>query len=435
MDCQEAKRMLFKYVDQELSLSEEKALNAHLHVCSNCASEFDQAYETHNLLYQAMVPVEPPVDLTERIMAAYDREVENQNSAAVEKSLWKNIITGWRSFIGSWQWKAAAVACCMMAVVLWSNKAVAPGPQLAVNNPSELHGQVDNVPQESDNVPAGGQETEPPSVQEPDNSKPVVPDKEDDPDQGTKTAPSKDPVKPKENVASPGSKQVIQLPQSTSGQTKLDSMEVVPLVENENRTAYRPALLGHDQTVYFLMEGDGSKEVWQVEMSEGAVAQKAPENTVLPGEDQERETVKGIPAWLSELEDVKKAVSVIYSWSPDQRNIAVNLGPAKDSGIDESTGKILLVRADGSQIVEGAKSGGGSSLVWSSDGTKVAFTDGFDYLYVLYVREGVLLQVTDSSNSFQKIGKLLWTPDHKKIIFEGQKNSKVPAGIYMARLP
>lgn len=433
MDCQKAKEMFFKYLDQELSISAEKALNAHLHACRNCAAEFEQAYETHNLLYQAMTPVEPPADLTERIMAAYDREVENQKPAVVEKSLRESIITGWRSFIGSRQWRAAAVACCLMALVLWGNKDVAPGPQLAVNNPPEMHGQIDTAPNESSNVPAEGQETQSPPVQDPVNATPVVPDKKPDPEQGTKKATSKDSVKPNKNIEPSGSKQVIQLPQSASGQSKLDSMEVVALAEDGNNAAYRPVLLGQDQTVYFLM-GD-TKEVWQVELSAGTAMQKAPENIVLPDEDGEREIAKGIPTWLSELEEVYNAVSVVYSWSPDQRNIAVNLGPAKDQKTNEATGKILLARADGSQIIEGTKTGGGSSLTWSSDGTKIAFTDSFNYLYVFYVREGVLLQVTDSSNSFQKIGKLLWTPDHKKIIFEGQKNSKAPAGIYMVRLP
>jgi hypothetical protein len=35
MNCQEAKQVFYKYLDQELSLPEEEALSAHLRVCRN----------------------------------------------------------------------------------------------------------------------------------------------------------------------------------------------------------------------------------------------------------------------------------------------------------------------------------------------------------------------------------------------------------------
>lgn len=68
MNCPEVRRVIYKYLDGELSKQEERVLFAHLSGCYHCQEEFQLARETHHLLENSITYVEPPEGFTQRVM-------------------------------------------------------------------------------------------------------------------------------------------------------------------------------------------------------------------------------------------------------------------------------------------------------------------------------------------------------------------------------
>lgn len=68
MNCPEVKRVIYRYLDGELSSQEERAFFSHLAHCSGCQGDLQRARQTHRLLENSLTQVEPPPDLTQRVM-------------------------------------------------------------------------------------------------------------------------------------------------------------------------------------------------------------------------------------------------------------------------------------------------------------------------------------------------------------------------------
>jgi len=76
MKCQDAKPLIFSYLDEHLSGPLAGALYAHLSSCPHCQQEMELARQTHSLLEKCCTQVDPPQDLTERIMLRLSGEEE-----------------------------------------------------------------------------------------------------------------------------------------------------------------------------------------------------------------------------------------------------------------------------------------------------------------------------------------------------------------------
>lgn len=80
MRCQEAKTMLYAYLDRSLRDEVERELFIHLSNCHNCRQELNYARQTHSLLEKHCTMVEPPPNFTSNVMAAINR-LEEQKTA------------------------------------------------------------------------------------------------------------------------------------------------------------------------------------------------------------------------------------------------------------------------------------------------------------------------------------------------------------------
>ncbi|NMA13863.1 MAG: hypothetical protein GX930_01305, partial [Clostridia bacterium] len=296
MNCQEAKQVFYKYLDQELSLPEEEALSAHLRVCRECREEYRLVLETHNLLQKTIVPVTPPADLTERIMTAYDLSVENNSKSLSDQPKgWlerlKDSVSQWA---GSRQLMTAAVSLGVLMIFLFGTKFYTPDQKIAgVDAPG-----VDTKPTEQ--VDLGKQNDPPPvpgteDVQAPENAgeKTGIEGPEDKTDPKPPEQPGageNNPPKKSESIQ--GGKNIIQLPRAGSPQNGTDSVEVVPLVANLTGNVVDPVLTKDGSAVCYTMAANGKSQLWQVELKTGAEPQKVetePEEGII--------SEKELPEW------------------------------------------------------------------------------------------------------------------------------------------
>ncbi|ATW26006.1 zf-HC2 domain-containing protein [Candidatus Formimonas warabiya] len=450
--------MFFPYVDHELSLQEEKALDDHLSLCTDCRTEFGLVQDTDDLLKKALGHVIPPVDLTDRIMAQIPFPCEKKVASAAHpeevlglaarmKKYFRGLGEGWKRLAGGWQFRTAAVTLGLCALVLagsWGNifgtplvKKQPPDDQIAYVNPDPA--KTSQVPDSEADVtePTAPADSEPNTDTEPKDTNPkgtepkdvdhnpASGDEEQKPDSEASSQ-----EKPAETV-SPPETDVIELPLSATGQTQKKTIEVVPLFEDKEDNASYPVLSGDGKFVHYLVSDNGDKEEWKLELKEGAKPQIAQGDLVFQDGKYEAPKVK-IPEWLTDTEPVKDARSKEVAWAPGQRQVAINL----NSPNPDSTG-LWIGQADGSVLMQVAPEGGGRAVAWSPDGRKIAFTDPDVNLYVFYVEENMLVPVTNSSENekFTSLAHFVWTPDSKGIIFDGKKNADSPKGIYRVTLP
>lgn len=84
MRCQEARMLIYTYLDGCLAGQVERAFFAHLSQCKNCQQELEYARQTHALLEKFCTPVEPPADFVDQVMAALDRVVPQETAGIGE---------------------------------------------------------------------------------------------------------------------------------------------------------------------------------------------------------------------------------------------------------------------------------------------------------------------------------------------------------------
>ncbi|MCK4735148.1 MAG: PD40 domain-containing protein [Methanophagales archaeon] len=118
----------------------------------------------------------------------------------------------------------------------------------------------------------------------------------------------------------------------------------------------------------------------------------------------------------------RERVAGVGGWSPKGDKILYWVYNPEDET------DLWIINSDGSnkiQLTELGKSGGRS--IWSPDGNKIAYTG----------EGGIYIVNTDGSdNKFISWGKLLsWTPDSKKIIFDGGVVIDVESGVQEVHIP
>jgi len=72
MRCQDARSLIYTYLDGSLTGQVERAFFGHLSQCPHCQQELEYARQTHALLEKYCTPVDPPADFVDRVMAALD---------------------------------------------------------------------------------------------------------------------------------------------------------------------------------------------------------------------------------------------------------------------------------------------------------------------------------------------------------------------------
>lgn len=443
MECQEARAKMFSYLDQELSLQEEEALFSHLSNCLDCGLEFGAVEETHYLLQKVLVPVVPPLDLTERIMAQIPLPLEQHLEESTGlgfrlKQYMAGIGQRWKDARSSWQLRTAMVTMGLLAVFAFGS----------MSNMLDLQTPKKQTPDIAQVDPGDKEEQETVGDNTPVDTPLPIPDDtsggEDKPDSEVDKSPGEDTVDnqggevsdipPKEEqkptkVVPDSTTNIVELPQAASGETRVETIEVVSLIESTGQNMSHPVLTGDGHYIHYLYDNAGMEEEWEIELKSGAVPQKAQSNLVL-GNESEGEADRKVPQWLSDMDMMKEAKSKTVAWSSDKKQLAINLNT---SGTDNDG--LWIAQSDGVNIAHVVPEGGGNNLAWSPNGMKIAFTDGADNLYVLYLRENLLIQVTNSRDKLTNLKHLFWTPDGQEIIFEGKKAADGIREIYRVVLP
>lgn len=463
MRCQDARKMFFRYIDHELPSEEETALNTHLQECPGCSFELASMEKTHDLLKRTIISINPPPDLTERIMSSLPAEIFTQEESVVSKkaiagwgshfqSRWDYFKKAWKSVRGNWQFKSAIVSFSLLVAVLlginWNYKE----PQVARIDSSEREA----VKTEHPGVSAKNAEDVNAFVAEPDEDKAgdlsqesfkteksrvkgnLVAANDNTANNNQSSGNNNSMVNNKQNndkkqsmeIASSENKNFIQLPQATSVQNRIASIEVVPLVGNLKKD---PVFHLDDKFLRYTLAENDSNEQWEVELKKGAEPKKVDADAVKgTGGLVETSSTDRRPEWIASAVPVSDVKIGATGWSPDQKQIAVNIKSSQ--GKDGATG-IWVIQENGKMAVQVAQIGGGNDIAWSPDANKIAFTDESDYLYVFYLRDHLLLQLTNTGDNFKEIGDLIWTPEGKKVIFSGEKTGDFSKGIFMVTLP
>lgn len=441
MKCQEAREKMFSYFDQEISLQEEEALFDHLSACVDCGIEFGNVEETHHLLQNLLVPVAPPPDLTERIMARIPLSPAEYIEVPAGwgfrlKQYAAGLKERWKNGLGTWQLKTAVVTMGLLALFVFQG--MLDGLQQPQKLPSDADvAYVDPNDPVEETPPAEGSAPVDTPVDVPVDEEPA--DKE--PDGAGDKAPGEEKGKPAEEasqappeagqeptkVVPDSTTNMLDLPRASSRENRVETIEVVSLVESNGQDVSNPVLSEDGQYIHYLYDNAGMKEEWEIERKSGALPQKAQSNLLGKGK---AESDNRIPEWLRDMDMVKEAKSKLVAWSSDKKQVALNLN---STGTDNDG--LWIGQADGSGMMHVAQEGGGNDLVWAPDGMKVAFTDGADNLYVIYLRENLLIQVTDGDGGLVNLTRLLWTPDAKEVIFQGEKAADGTLGIYRVALP
>lgn len=77
MRCQEAKRLISVFIDDELRKHDEQDLYKHLSSCSGCSKYLDEARNTDRLLKKALFHVQPQDDFAAQVMLRLDENMEH----------------------------------------------------------------------------------------------------------------------------------------------------------------------------------------------------------------------------------------------------------------------------------------------------------------------------------------------------------------------
>lgn len=450
-------------MDGELSVQEEKALYAHLHTCDVCRLEFNEVREIHGLLQSSLVTVEPPADLTNRIMAAIPWESpqasddvsslnEEVKETSIRKNWWNAFTQGCQRVMRSWQFRSTAVALGALGIMLLTNGVNTPQSQVAKKQPAtpqigmEEHTTKDTEPDiialvipEENNTESSEKNVPHDEVRE----KPVeqvIPEKTIKPVKNT----SNESSKPAEEVVTQEAPEVhrdiIQLPLPASEQNDVyilpelteQTVAGVSYVKSVDQSVFQPEVLDEGKTLRYVAFNGETYEVWTVALSEGAQPQKleVPDGTVLNGTLTKDNTALIDNFITSDM----KFASLVSDVSPDGANIILNVGnPDGVSAPDLSRG-LWLVHTDGkSQMQQMTEIGGGQLIKWSPDGQKITFTSDADLLYVLNLQENILFQVTSIKDINPKQQTLTWTPDSSTIYYDWQKPDDAYRNIYMAK--
>ncbi len=135
MQCQEAQELITGLIDNELSVQERQAIDAHLGDCPHCRVSYANEMEIKHQVRSLSTSINAPAELRQHLSARAAHEVE---ASEQPKPFWS--ITRWLGFPQS---RMAVFAAALMVVVLVSVYLWQPAPGVALSV-LETHRMIDS---------------------------------------------------------------------------------------------------------------------------------------------------------------------------------------------------------------------------------------------------------------------------------------------------
>lgn len=496
MKCPEVKQLMYAYLEGQLSSQVEHVFNAHLSLCHACRHELELAQKTNRLLESFCTELEPPPDFVDLVMnriTAYETEAKEirQTETKViplpagkpaKQNIFSRVQAGGAKVtrVASYFVLVAATSAFLLFNTIPKLPKIASNPGNTDNPPV-----VETLPADNTGLPGntgnggvsqpGQNDEHSPVNTDPEEGSSGQPDanlegQDQQPPTGSDGDPGKDgnstPEKNSGNTNPAEGQEGIPEeegppPPSLDGPIKAASAVVTASTQSENLTPLavdsgytniRPEWTTGGKEVMYLStkEADpGNYSLWSYDLVAGTskiVARNAAENlaplklqTKSPDGKRNLYQAEGqLVAANAEKEDPValtpklEAESMSYAWSPDGKTVAINI-KSKNS----AERGLWLAEADGSTWKQYTGIGGGSVVSWSPDGTKIAYTDSQNIIYVLLLDKNeskpTLLPVVPEGDS-QGAMTLAWSPNSKQLLFDWAKPGTGQRGIYLTAI-
>ncbi|MFA5535988.1 MAG: zf-HC2 domain-containing protein [Bacillota bacterium] len=452
MRCQEAKTMLYAYLDHSLRDEIERELFMHLSHCPDCRQELGYARQTHALLEKYCTIVEPPKNFGAGVMKAIGQL--EQQKAAQRKAASKKLGRESKDLVWNFKRLGQVASVAILATALWWASFSGSGPQIAkIFGPDQpFAGKIVEVPDPgghkfTNTDPANkGQQGKMPDGDNPELTPPAdgdfpggeeslkgpggeetgglveIPEQKGDDDDLIKAGGETDTEPaPGQEVYDPVPVPEIQEPSGTIVAAGAKQNEVIKSVLLEKVNVKE---LGD---TYKFVAAEVEKEIGLTGLDGKAVGSPAGSELVYGKE--------GKIYLASSLADEGEIIGepggkvLGLAWARDGKSLAANvMGSRGQQGLwagNVNGGWQLLVEI-----------GGGKEISWSPDGEKVAFTDHRGMAYVLTFQDGVkdkLYPITrELGNS--EASELAWSVNSDALLMKWAASGEGVA-TWMATLP
>jgi hypothetical protein len=485
MKCQEVKQKIYTYLDRCLNSREESALVSHLSHCDSCQKELQDARRLNQLLENSYTRVQPPSDFVSQVMNRIE-EFEKKSIATTanviplrehskeKRSIWEKLVKSSFSFSKVASFTAIIVA--ISAVVAFSNipemtKMANLGHKLSglpIVGKDKTPGSIQMPDSTNDTKPGVKVEVEDlkPTTgtseqEEPDGEQENVPEQDPavtDPEESTET--SNSPQTPPQTSEEPpsGEEAIPELPPRLDGPIRqvtgvtsvvAKSVSLTPISTDSNYDSIKPAWDEKGKKVYYFstQEADrGNYTLWAKSLNDSTAEIMArnvtkqvnidkPQSQSPNGEyklyqEQGQVFVAKIDgSQATPLTPKLDGASFTYAWKPDGKSVAINVKGTENQGL-------WIADAQGTTWSLITTNGGGTSLSWSPDGQKIAFTDRNNMIYVgILVAENKtnLLMVVPEGDKQGDV-TLAWSSDSQRLLFDWAKDGS-NRGVYLATIP
>ncbi len=423
MDCMQAKKNIFLYLDGLLSKEDAVELFAHLEQCCICQDYMKEAQAVDALLHENLPMIDPPAGFSTRVMTALPPESAK-------------IIPFTRRF--SWPAKFGTIAAALAIVVgvalanPFGGNVVQPGGN-DPNHSSINVGQNQPVPDQpavsppDDTTNPGSQGTQTGITSTPaDTQKPASQPKDtpitttgdateapaSDDKNGTNDTAGQEPATPTESGE-------ISLPKAAYGAVGIGRFEMRLIASHEGVNILSPLANEKTKLVNYFVQVDGKTQLWQVNF----------EDNVEPTFVAAFDSMEDAKATITQNENLKKADAAINqegisAFSPDGSIMAAFV-----NGEDEP-GLWLAGISNTQEPWRIFDKQCGSILSWAPNSGKLIFTDNQGCLYVAYPAENMVLPIATGT-----VSQLIWVDRGNTIIFLMCPEGSQYYGLYVAQLP
>lgn len=485
MKCLEAKQIVFTYLDGCLNSQVESEFKTHLSYCTSCQKELEEARKLNNLLESSCTIVQPPADFVSRVMERIEELDKGKQPGQAEvltlptKAKQKNILerlaqSGFKfSKVASF----AALVAALSAFLAFGNlpeitKMANLGGKMNESPIEEIGdrpgtivaenlGQKGSVPREqtpgqqpaeSDNnpdkqIPSSDEDILPETTEPGDNHGGVPVDVQNTPSVNQTT---EEPASSEEEIT-PDLPRFDGPFRQVTGITSVvaKSVSLTPISQDSNYVSLKPAWDEQGKKIYYFSNqeaSEGNFTLWAKELKDSSAEvvarnvttnviadkprSKSPDGKYKLYHEQGQVFVSKIDGSEAKpLTPRLEGANFTYAWKPDGTSVAISVKGTESQGL-------WLADANGSGWSLITANGGGSSLSWSPDGQKIAFTDTKNMIYVgILVAENKtnLLMVVPEGDKQGDV-TLAWSPDSQKLLFDWAKDGST-RGVYLATIP
>ena|GEM_PF-3384988 len=484
MKCQEAKQLVFTYLDGCLDSQVESEFLTHLSHCTSCQNELESARKLNSLLAKSCTIVQPPADFVSQVMGRIEEFEKSKQTAqakvipmptrAKPKTVLEKLSQNGFRFT-----KVASVAALVAALGAF----VAFGKLPEITKMADLGGKrnesslteqekqpatvlADNTgqkltPEQTKPGPDSEQVDGEPVEQLPGSNEESLPEQTGaDANNETKPVeiPSTSKGNPKaEEQAGHQEETIPDLPRldgpfrQVTGITSVvaKSVSLTPISQDSNYVSLKPAWDERSRRVYYFSNQEASEgyySLWVKDLKDSTVevvarnvtknvnadkpSTKSPDGKYMLYQEDGQVFVSRLDGSEARpLTPKLESASFAYAWRPDGTSVAISVKGTESQGL-------WLADAGGNSWSFITANGGGTSLSWSPDGRKIAFTDTDNMIYVgILVDENKtnLLMVVPEGDKQGDV-TLAWSPDSQKLLFDWAKDGS-NRGVYLATIP